>query len=139
MLLATLALSVPAIFAGTNNANGDNGDQGTDKDSNQLPDQADVPPPAGLLEDLLLAPHVVDGCRAGGDIDIPIYEEVLGIVTGGPCCKGPMIEEGEPGAGAYEPNQCCNPPDIIYPEIFYTPGNHCLCFVMRWEGPLPLP
>jgi hypothetical protein len=137
MLFATLALSVPAIFAGTNNANDDNGYQGTNKDSNTLPDQANVPWPAGFLEDLFGAPHVVDGCRAGGG-DIPIYEAGLGgTVDGGPCCKGPMIEEG-PGAGAYEPNQCCNPPDIIYPEIYYTPGNHCLCFVMRWEGPLPV-
>jgi hypothetical protein len=138
MLILLIAAPVFIAFAGSNNQNGENGYQGTNKESNQLPDQANVPSPAGLLEDLLSAPHVVDGCRAEGG-DIPIYEEVLGIVDGGPCCKGPVIEEGEPGAGAYEPNQCCNPPDIIYPEIFYTPGNHCLCFLMRWEGPLPLP
>ena len=137
MLVATLALSVPAIFAVTNNANGNKGKQGTDKDSNELPDQANVPPPAGKLEDLFGAPHVVDGCRAGGG-DIPVYEEGLGIVNGGPCCKGPMIEEG-PGAGAYAPNQCCNPPDIMYPEGPRTPGNHCLCFVMRFDELPPLP
>lgn len=136
MTMTTLALSVSLVFAGSYNQNGDNGYQGTNKYSNQLPDQSNVPPPAGVLEHLLGAPYnVTDGCRAGGG-DIPIYEEGLGIVDGGPCCKGPLIEEG-PGEGYYAPNQCCNPPDIIYPQEMYTPGNHCLCFVMRWEGPLP--
>jgi hypothetical protein len=137
ILMTTLVLSIPAVFAGNKNQNGLNGYQGTNKPSNQLPEQANVPPPAGLLEDLFGAPHVVDGCRAGGG-DIPIYEPALGIVDGGPCCKGPMIEDG-PGLGAYEPNQCCNPPDIVYPQEMYTPGNHCLCFVMRMDWPPQFP
>jgi len=60
MTMTTLALSVSLVFAGSNNQNGENGYQGTNKYSNQLPDQSKVPPPAGLLEDLFSAPHVVE-------------------------------------------------------------------------------
>lgn len=141
-MLITMVLSLTVVFAGNKNQNGDNGYQGTNKPSNQLPTQSNIPPPAGFLEDILGppgTPHVVEGCRAGGG-DVPIYEPGLGVVDGGPCCKGPMIEEG-PYAGNYEPNQCCNPPDIIFlgDSAFYTPGNHCLCFVMRFDGSPPLP
>jgi hypothetical protein len=138
-LTLTMTLSIPAVFAGFNNQNGDNGYQGTNKPSNTLPVQSNVPPPAGLLEDLFGAPRVVDGCRAGGG-NITIWEEGLGQVDGGPCCKGPFLylDEDDP---VYAPNQCCNPPDIIFlgnPD-FYTPGNHCLCFVMRMPWPPQLP
>ena len=131
MLFTTLSLSVPAVFGGYNNANGDNGYQGTNKDSNQLPTESMVPWPAGLVEDIFApgAPYVVEGCRArGGNILVSV--EGLGIVNGGPCCKGPEIEED-----LHEPNQCCNPPDIVYEPEDYTPGNHCLCFVMRFPEP----
>jgi hypothetical protein len=130
MLFATLTLSVPIVFAGYSNANGDNGYQGTNKASSQLPDTSMVPPPAGILEDFFVVPNVVEGCRAGGG-DITVSVPGLGPVLGGPCCKGPEIE-----TGVYAPNQCCNPPDIIYPNPDdWTPGNHCLCFVMR--NPFP--
>jgi hypothetical protein len=141
VLTLSLAFSIPIAFAGHNNANGDNGYRGTNKPSNQLPDQSNVPPPAGLLEGLFGAPSVVDGCRTRGG-NVAIIEPRLGPepVYGGPCCKGPYLydEGGEP---VYEPNQCCNPPDIIYPDPDdWTPGNHCLCFVMRfdpWPPQLP--
>ena len=134
MLSATLALSIPSIFAGTNNANGDNGYQGTNKDSNQLPDESNVPLPAGLVEDIFApgAPNVVEGCRAkGGDVMIHVGGD-LGDVLGGACCASNIIDEV---TGYPLPNQCCNPPDILYDPADYTPGNHCLCFVMRF--PLP--
>jgi hypothetical protein len=137
VLTLSLMVSIPTASAGFNNSNGMNGYQGTNKRSNQLPVQSKVSPPAGLLEDLFGAPHVVDGCRAGGG-DVLIFEPGLGTVFGGPCCKGPLYADGaEP---VYEPNQCCNPPDIVYPQDLYTPGNHCLCFVMRfdpWPPQLP--
>lgn len=127
VLLLSLVFITPAV-AGNKNQNGLNGSQGTNKASNQLPDQSNIPWPAGFIENLFGWPNVVEGCRAGGG-NITILEEGLGLVKGGPCCKGPKIEEG-----IYEPNQCCNPPDFIH----YTPGNHCLCFMMRWDGPLPI-
>jgi hypothetical protein len=67
MLFAILVLSVPVVFAGCNNANGENGFQGTNKDSSQLPDQSSVPWPAGLVELILglpNTPNVVERCRA---------------------------------------------------------------------------
>jgi hypothetical protein len=100
-MIAILALSLPVIFAGSKNANGENGDQGTNKDSNELPDQSN---------------HV----------------EGLGNVLGGACCASNHIDED---SGNPYPNECCNPPDILYDPEDYTPGNHCLCFVMRF--PLP--
>jgi hypothetical protein len=135
ILVATLALTVPVVLAGDNNANGDNGFQGTNKESSQLPEESMVPPPAGFIEDYLGVPQVVEGCRAGGG-NVAIFNPGLGKVYGGPCCKGAFLfyENGEP---VYEANQCCNPPDILYPQALYTPGNHCLCFVMRWVGPPP--
>jgi hypothetical protein len=140
-MMLSLALATNVVLAGNKNNNGDNGYQGTNKPSNPLPLQSNVPEPAGKLEAFLGAPvNVTDGCRAGGG-DVPIYEQGLGgIVDGGPCCKGPLIEDGQ-FAGAYEPNQCCNPPDIIFfgDTDFYTPGNHCLCFVMRMPWPPPSP
>jgi hypothetical protein len=139
IVIAIIASPISLAFAGSNNQNGENGYQGTNKNSNQLPDQSNVPPPAGLLEDLFGAPNVVDGCRAEGG-DILIHEEGLGTVYGGACCKGPFLYFDGDGNPVYEPNQCCNPPDIIYPQEMYTPGNHCLCFVMRfdpWPPALP--
>jgi hypothetical protein len=132
-MIAILALSLPVIFAGSKNANGENGDQGTNKDSNELPDQSNVPLPAGLVEDIFApgAPHVVEGCRAEGG-DVLVHVEGLGNVLGGACCASNHIDED---SGNPYPNECCNPPDILYDPEDYTPGNHCLCFVMRF--PLP--
>jgi hypothetical protein len=131
VLFLSLVFITPAL-AGNKNQNGINGYQGTNKASSQLPAQSKVPWPAGFIENLFGLPNVVEGCRAGGG-NVTIFEEGLGFVKGGPCCKGPEIEEG-----IYAPNQCCNPPDIVYPDSFWTPGNHCLCFMMRWDGPLPI-
>jgi hypothetical protein len=128
LLTLSLAFSVPLVFAGYNNSNGINGYQGTNRASNQLPDQSNVPWPSGIVEDIFApgSPHVVEGCRAQGPTVI-VSVPGLGDVPGGPCCKGPQITEG-----LYAPNQCCNPPDIAYPNPDdWTPGNHCLCFVMR--------
>jgi hypothetical protein len=131
-LIVTLLISVPVIFAGTKNANGENGDQGTNKDSNELPSQSRVPYPAwDVLEDDGDAHYgdYVEGCRAEGG-DVTVFVPNFGVIDGGPCCKGPEISEG-----LYAPNQCCIPPDFIGEPAF--PGNHCLCFLMRWDGPLP--
>ncbi|MHA2163135.1 MAG: hypothetical protein ACXABF_11990 [Candidatus Thorarchaeota archaeon] len=136
-LIATLVLSVPVIYAGSKNANGENGNQGTNKESNQLPDESNVPPPAGLVEDIFGdtgEPHVVEGCRAeGGDVLVHVGG-ILGDVLGGACCASNIIDED---SGNPYPNECCNPPDILYDPEDYTPGNHCLCFVMRFELPPP--
>jgi hypothetical protein len=132
MVMMTLSFSV-IVFAGQNNANGDNGYQGTNKDSSQLPAQSNVPPPAGLVEDIFApgAPYVVEGCRADGGDEMVYVGGLLGEVLGGTCCASHMhVDES---ISIYPlPNQCCNPPDILYEPEEYTPGNHCLCFVMRF-------
>ncbi len=134
-LMLILLIAAPSFiaFAGNKNQNGDNGDQGTNKDSSELPDQSNVPPPAGLVEDILAPgePYVVEGCRAEGG-DVMVHVPGLGNVLGGACCASNIIDEG---TGYPYPNQCCNPPDSLYETEDYTPGNHCLCFVMRF--PLP--
>jgi len=134
MLFVTLALSVPLVFAGSNNNNLPNGFQGTNKASNQLPSQSSVPWPAGLVEDIFApeAPYVVEGCRAGGEDALIHVGGILGNVLGAKCCASNMIDTG---SGLPLPNQCCNPPDILYDPADYTPGNHCLCFVMRFPSP----
>ena len=57
ILLLNLIFIAPAL-AGNKNQNGENGYQGTNKPSNQLPEQSNVPPPAGLLEDLFRDPKL---------------------------------------------------------------------------------
>jgi hypothetical protein len=92
VLLLSLLLITPAL-AGNKNQNGEHGYYGINKPSNQLPTQSKVPFPAGFIETLFGAPKVIEGCRAGGG-DILVFEEGLREVLGGPCCKGPEIEEG---------------------------------------------
>jgi hypothetical protein len=134
VLMLVLLIATPSFiaFAGYNNRNGDNGGQGTNKDSSELPDESNVPPPAGTVEDWFGAPHVVEGCRADGGDEMVYVGGDLGEALGGTCCASNMYVE----ESIYPlPNQCCNPPDIIYEPDEYTPGNHCLCFVMRMDGP----
>ena len=133
MLIILIAAPSFIAFAGNKNQNGDNGDQGTNKDSSQLPDESNVPFPAGVVEDMMGDPHVVEGCRAnGGDeiIYVGFIPDILFDETlGGTCCASNYVDES---VSPYPwPNECCNPPDILYPPETYTPGNHCLCFVMR--------
>jgi len=89
-----------------------------------------VPWPAGIVEDELTGtPYVVEGCRAGGE-DTMVFVGALGNVLGAKCCASNVYVD--PAISIYPlPNQCCNPPDPLYPQTEYTPGNHCLCFAMR--------
>ncbi len=108
--IALFAFPVNIALAGYNNQNDDNGnsaERGTGKENYK--DGCNVPASAG---------------------NVAIYIPPEGpIWWGGPCCKGPSLDEG-----LYLPNQCCNPPDFLPgPGV---PGNHCLCFFNRgFTGP----
>lgn len=133
----SFSLLTSVVLAGTNNQNGDNGSQGTDKLSQPLPDQSKVLPPAGALEDQFGLPHVVEGCRAKGGVTAvilgeasafpPPYPQVSPWIVEGRACCASNTEMGTTAEGIiyHLPNQCCNPPDATGE---YTPGNHCLCF-----------
>lgn len=144
LTITVFALSPSVVFAGFNNRNGANGAHGTGKWSQPLPVPSNVPFPAGWLEELfgtilgVVIPSVVDGCRAYGGSTAVLLGDVNPFTT--PPTPGPWVVEGKAccashiEAGAtdgettyYEPNQCCNPPDL---GGHLTPGNHCLCFVL---------
>ncbi len=132
LLAASIAYSITGVQAVYNPNIPIN--QGTARSSNPLPDQAKIPLPAGLLVFLgYETDEYVEGCRAWGGGTIPVYVEGQGVWPGGPCCPS-NIESPVPDVSY--PNQCCNAPDFTE-EL--TPGNHCLCFVLRIAGLTPNP
>jgi hypothetical protein len=131
ILMTTLVLSVPAVFAGNKNqndeTNGKSVERGTGKLSNGLPLQSNVPWPT-----FDIFGKYVEGCRALGGGNVMVYVPGEGDWPGGPCC--PSNTYLDPAVSAYPlPNQCCNPPDFLLPlgTLPSVPGNHCICFIYR--------
>jgi hypothetical protein len=115
LIAVLLIMSVSTmVFAGSSNQNGTNGksfERGTGRTTEQNEGFG------------------YDGCQAwGGDYETFIPGE--GIWLGGPCCPSNVLANTiVPVWPAVPlPNQCCNPPDFIHAQ----PGNHCLCFQMRF-------
>ena len=131
LTIITLALPLNVAFAGSKNQNGENGAQGTDKINDK------------------------EGCRPNENAGnywvyiptelIPPEPSFLHEWEGGPCCPSNILS----GIGENYPlpNECCNGPDHLPPEMGggltgeYAPGNHCLCFAYRGypEAAIPLP
>jgi hypothetical protein len=125
LVIALLVTNSVLVFAGHNNANGNNG-QSAENGTGQV--------------------NHLDGCRPdvqSGNVWIfipsPLPPGWSNVWEGGPCCAAYSTgavgyENGDP---VYLPNQCCNPPDEGDAGV---PGNHCVCFMNRgWPIPNALP